>query len=90
MVPPFTNRDFPATVSPSIRMPLGATHVTSAWRFLSNLTSSSCHLTTNRSAALRSPRFHLNAFFAACAGPHRGLDSKRQGGGKCSVNLLVA
>ena len=64
-----------------------ASPTTDAWRCLFRSASSLCHLTMNRFAASRTPRYHLPAFFAATV--HTGV-SIPYTNGVCSVDPSVA
>ena len=61
---------------PPLLLPWAPT-VSDAWRFLCKVASFSCHLSTKRSAAWRTPRYHLTAlsgpFLSSSVFPHNYL-----------------
>ena len=65
LLPAFTNRFFLTTVARPPSHSLGAPPTAVTWRFLLASAPSLCHLTMNRSGALRTPWYHLPAYFAA-------------------------
>ena len=89
LLPAFVNRGFLVSLQP-LPSPLlfaWAPPVADTWRFLLNVVSFSCHLAMKRSAASRTPRYHLPALLAAtvhtsASNPKINLE--------CSVDPLVA
>ena len=75
--PALVSHGFPATVTPPFLFPW-APPVADAWRFQLNVASFSCHLAVKRSAASRTPRWHLPARVLSCNGAHLGLHPKDQ------------
>ena len=85
---PFANRGFPTTAAVVSPLPtsIDTTHTTDARRRLLSFTSFSRQLTMNRSAASRTPRYHLFALFAVV---YSALFTPTTNG-ECSLDSSVA